>query len=197
MPITITNAGNATSSGMHTLSLTLPAGITGPTSSFVDNGWTCGAQSGTTVSCNKITDITPLSGDTVRIPVIPAISVQGQILTFTSNISGGGDANITNNSATVQLQVAIASAPPKAPGGFTGSHVWLRADNIALSDGASVSSWSNSGSNTTPATQTTLSKQPKLLKKTTTNLVDNINFNPVVALNGSTQNLVISGGILK
>lgn len=47
MPITITNAGNLASSGVHTIVLTIPINITGPASSFTDNGWSCGAQVGT------------------------------------------------------------------------------------------------------------------------------------------------------
>ena len=72
IPITVTNAGNLTSSGIHTIVLTVPANITGPVSPFTDNGWSCGAQIGTGVTCTKTTSIIPPTGnDIVRIPVTP------------------------------------------------------------------------------------------------------------------------------
>lgn len=58
MPITVTNVGNASSSGVHTVILTIPTNITGPTTAFTNNGWSCGAQVGTGVTCTKTTKIT-------------------------------------------------------------------------------------------------------------------------------------------
>lgn len=87
-PITITNAGNASSSGVHTVVLTIPANITGPASSFSDNGWFCGPQIGTGVTCTKTTTIsTPLGTDTVRIPVTPTLAASGTNVTFNVAIS--------------------------------------------------------------------------------------------------------------
>ena len=100
MPITITNAGNLASSGVHTVVMTIPANITGPATSFTDNGWSCGAQVGTGVTCTKTTAIsTPMGTDTVRIPIIPTLAASGTSVTFNVAISNPGDSNITNNTA--------------------------------------------------------------------------------------------------
>lgn len=78
----------------------IPANVTGPASSFSDNGWSCGAQVGTGVTCTKTTTIAPVTGsDTVRIPVTPNLAASGSNLTFTGTISNPGDSNITNNVA--------------------------------------------------------------------------------------------------
>jgi Domain of unknown function DUF11 len=111
IPLTLTNAGQANSSGLHTMVFTLPVGIVGPIGTTTSNGWTCGAQAGSTVTCTKTTSIAPLGTETLSIPVIPGLSTQGLTLTYTATNSGGADSNITNNSASVTMQVAVAPAP--------------------------------------------------------------------------------------
>ena len=84
----MTNVGNATSTGLHTVIFTVPTNITGPSTSFVDNGWTCGAQVGTGVTCTKTTTIsTPLGVETVRIPVTPTLAASGTSVTFDVRIT--------------------------------------------------------------------------------------------------------------
>lgn len=76
VPITVTNAGQASSSGAHTIVFALPTGIAGPTIPTTSYGWSCGAQVGTTVTCTKTTTIAPLGFETLNIPVIPATGTQ-------------------------------------------------------------------------------------------------------------------------
>jgi hypothetical protein len=76
LPITITNAGQATSTGVTTIALTLPTGINGPSNAFTDNGWSCGVAVASVVTCTKSTAIVALGTDTVNIPVTPTPAVQ-------------------------------------------------------------------------------------------------------------------------
>lgn len=100
MPITVTNAGNLASSGVHSVILTIPTNITGPASAFVNNGWSCGAQVGTGVTCTKTTTISgSLGEDTVRIPVTPTLAASGSNVRFDVRITNPGDSNVTNNTA--------------------------------------------------------------------------------------------------
>jgi hypothetical protein len=109
IPITLTNAGNLTSSGVHTAVLTLPGNISGPTSAFVDNGWSCGATVGSTVTCTKTTNIASLASDTFRIPVIPLPAAGGTSVTFNVSISNPGDSNNGNNTAFATNSVVSAT----------------------------------------------------------------------------------------
>lgn len=72
----MTNAGQASSSGTHTIVFTLPTGMAGPTAPTSSYGWNCGAQVGVTVTCAKITTIAPLGYETLNIPIIPAPGTQ-------------------------------------------------------------------------------------------------------------------------
>ena len=111
IPITLTNAGQASSSGTHTIVFTLPTGMAGPTAPTSSYGWNCGAQVGVTVTCAKITTIAPLGYETLNIPIIPAPGTQWTFKTFSVTNSGWWDSNTTNNSASVTLQIAIAPTP--------------------------------------------------------------------------------------
>ena len=115
LPIRVTNAGNLTSSGVHTVVLTIPTDITGPASPFTNNGWSCGAQVGTTVTCTKTTTIAYIAYDTVSIPVIPQAAAAGTSKTFNVAITNPGDSNLANNTAFATNAV-VAGAPVFAPG---------------------------------------------------------------------------------
>jgi hypothetical protein len=124
MPITVSNVGNLTSSGVHTAVLTLPANISGPTSAFVDNGWSCGATVGVTVTCTKTMTLAPLADDTFRIPVVPLPAAPATV-TFSVAISNPGDSNVANNTATSTNSVNTASLV-NAPGGVAGATFWVK-----------------------------------------------------------------------
>jgi hypothetical protein len=111
IPLTVSNIGNTGSTGLHTLSLWIPTGILGPWTSFTSNGWSCGAQIGTGVTCTKNTTLSALADDGVNIELTPQPSASGQTLTLTGNIVNASDSNTTNNRSSVSLQVAVAAAP--------------------------------------------------------------------------------------
>jgi hypothetical protein len=146
IPITLTNAGNLTSSGVHTAVLTLPANISWPTSAFVDNGWSCGATAGTTVTCTKTTTIASLASDTFRIPVIPLPAAGGTSVTFNVSISNPGDSNTSNNTAFATNSVVSATIA-YSPGGVTGANLWLKADGNknCNTNWCTITTWNNSG----------------------------------------------------
>lgn len=100
MPITLTNVGNLASTGSHTIVLSIPNNLIGPTYPFSDNGWTCGAQISSNVSCTKTTNIAAGMGtDTVRIPVTPTVAASGSNVTFNVSLTNLSDSNTTNNTA--------------------------------------------------------------------------------------------------
>ena len=112
LPVIVTNAGNTSSTGLHTVVMSIPNTIIWPANPFSDNGWSCWAQIGTGVTCTKTTTITSLWNDTVNIPVIPLPAANGTTVRFNAYISNINDSNLTNNSAFVDLQVTVAPAPP-------------------------------------------------------------------------------------
>jgi hypothetical protein len=191
MPITLTNVGNLSSSGNHQIVLIIPTNISWPTTGFSNNGWNCGAQIGTTVTCLKTTTIWPNSGDYLNIPVIPSLAASGTNPTFSITIANSGDSNITNNTASVIIQtpVIINSFSNNA-------RLRLKADSLtSLSDWSNVSVWNNLWSRS-HATQSISDAQPKLRKKINNNLIDNINFNPIVEFNGTGNYMLVTGWLL-
>jgi len=74
--------------------------------------------------------------------------------------------------------------------------LWLKADSLtSLEDWDSVSRRKNFWSRS-DATQFTTTNKPILKLKTVDNLVDNINFNPIVQFNGTGNFMVVSGWLL-
>jgi hypothetical protein len=181
MPITLSNVGNLTSSGVHTAVLTLPANISGPTSPFVDNGWSCGATVGVTVTCTKTMTLAPLSDDTFRIPVIPLPAAPATV-TFSVAISNSGDSNITNNTATSTNSVGTSSLV-NAPGGVTGPRFWSKADGgkNCSATGCTITTWFNSGVVAVNAVTG--------LGTVTYDPVTQINYNPTLYFNNASLNI--------
>lgn len=157
VPVTVTNAGTISSSGNHVLVLTLPANIAGPGTGFSDNGWSCGAQIGATVTCTKTTIIDSYEDETLRIPVTPTLAASGATVTFTGTISNTGDSITTNNSAFATNTVLGALA--NNPGGVSSPGLWLRAGNgtNCSTSGCTVTNWANNGSLANAASGTTAS----------------------------------------
>lgn len=146
VPVTITNAGTISSSGNHVTVLTLPWTITGPASPFTDNGWSCGAQIGATVTCTKTTTLASLWSDTFRIPVTPTLASSGTTVVFTGTISNSWDLIISNNSA-FSTNFVSGSTIVVNPGWVASPQLWLRADNgtNCSTSGCTITTWTNSG----------------------------------------------------
>jgi len=118
--ITPGNVGTRPSAGQISIVDTLPAGIT-LAQLATGNGWTCsGAVGASSFTCTSMDVIAAgATGQTIRARVAVASGLNGQILTNTAVISGGGEpvALSYNNTATDDVVVASSAA-------VTG-HVWL------------------------------------------------------------------------
>ncbi len=175
LPFVITNAGNLSSSGNTTLVFTVPTNFSGPTAGFTDNGWSCGAVVGTTVTCTKSGSIAPLATDTVRIPVKPNAAAGGTTANFSVSITNASDSNATNNTSTIALQIAVLSQTQT---------LWLRADagTNCSTNSCSISSWSDQSGLGRNATQGTVGNQPLYVNGA-------VNFNPAINFNTNTKTL--------
>jgi len=182
MPITVTNVWNLTSSWVHTAVLTIPTNISGPTSAFTDNGWSCGAQAGTTVTCTRTTNIAPLDTQTFYIPVIPQPAAGGTNVTFNLSISNPGDSDTANNTAYATNAV-VSAAPVISPGWVTGPRFWSKADGWknCSATGCTITTWFNSWVVAVNATTG--------LGIVTYDPATQINFNPTLYFNNASLNI--------
>ena len=115
--------------GTVTMSDTLPTGLT-PTSAS-GTGWTCPAPSGQTVSCTRSDALSAGAS-------YPAITVNANVLssapssvTNTATVSGGGEVNLSNDSAS-NLTYIVAASTGTADLSITTtatSGTWLYAGN--------------------------------------------------------------------
>lgn len=131
--ITPSNVGSVATSGTITVVDTLPTGMTvaeTPTGS----GWTCaGAVGASSFTCTSASVIGAAStGQVITARVAVASGLEGQILTNTAVISGGGEPpGLTgNNTATDPVAVATVA-------GVRG-RVWLDKDHDRVFSGVSV-----------------------------------------------------------
>ena len=102
IPVTITNNGNATGTGLLTFTTTLPNGYSAP-ASFVDGPWTC-STSGQVVVCTNpnMVGIAPTGSTTFNIPITPAASTVGTIPTITGTTAPvPNETSLANNTGTV------------------------------------------------------------------------------------------------
>jgi len=92
--ITVTNIGGATSNAAVTVTDTLPAGLTATAIGGI--GWTCP----TLTTCTRVDGLDPgLSFNDITVTVNVSLKAAAT-LTNTATVSGGGEANTTNNSAS-------------------------------------------------------------------------------------------------
>ena len=95
--VTVTNSGTPSTIGVVTLTDAVPPGLTPTAASGA--GWTC-TVTGATVTCTRSDALAPgASYPPVTITVNVAASAPASV-TNTATISGGGDVNTTNNTAT-------------------------------------------------------------------------------------------------
>jgi hypothetical protein len=185
LPITVSNIGNASSTGVHTMVLTLPTNVSGPTSAFVDNGWSCGAQAGTTVTCTKTMSVTAPTGvDTFRVPVLPAAAASGTSVTFNVTLTNASDSNTTNNTAFATNAV-VGGAPSLDAWGIAWESLWLQANNSrtnCTTQGCAITIWTNIGWLGTAANGVTG------LGTVTYDAATTINGNPTVYFNNASLN---------
>ena len=95
--ITVTNSGTPSTIGVVTLTDTVPTGLTPTAASGA--GWTC-TVAGATVTCTRSDALAPgASYPPVTITVNVATNAPASVAN-TATISGGGDVNTANNTAT-------------------------------------------------------------------------------------------------
>jgi uncharacterized repeat protein (TIGR01451 family) len=101
--ITVSNAGNGSSSGAVTVTDILPVGLTGTTMS--GNGWTCTLGS---LSCTRADALAP-DGNYAALTLIVNVAVTtASTVTNAATVSGGGETNAANDTAS---DVTIVDGP--------------------------------------------------------------------------------------
>lgn len=104
--ITVTNVGAGSSSGVVTVTDTLPAGLTA--TSMSGSGWTCVLEPQPT--CTRNDALAPASSyPTITLTVDVGPDVEGPVMNTATVSGGGGDPNPANNSATATVEVGISS----------------------------------------------------------------------------------------
>ncbi|MBZ5521731.1 MAG: DUF11 domain-containing protein [Acidobacteriia bacterium] len=104
--ITVTNVGGATTSNPVSIADTLPAGLTA--TSISGTGWNCT----TLTSCSRADGLDPgLSFEPITLTVNVSVNTAAQV-TNTATVSGGGEANVTNNTASDVTTITPLTVPP-------------------------------------------------------------------------------------
>ncbi|MEA2162345.1 MAG: hypothetical protein QOK37_472 [Thermoanaerobaculia bacterium] len=100
--INVSNGGPDATSGTITVANTVPFGVTGATGA--GTGWTCGAQSGSVVTCTSTTSI-PSSSAATPLTISMTAPASGPAVD-TANVSATtGDPNTGNNSASSSVTI--------------------------------------------------------------------------------------------
>ncbi len=114
VPVTVTNIGNAPTTGVITTSITLPTG-TSASPTFTSNGNTC-TTSGQTVTCTNpgpLSVTSPTNSTLIEVPVTAAPSTVGtKPGPFTATPSTPGETTTANNPATPMTPTNPVSPAP-------------------------------------------------------------------------------------
>ena len=100
--ITVTNVGGGPSSGTITVSDTLPAGLVA--TAISGSGWTCAQPQGTCTHPGPLAPAASLPALTLTVDVA---TNAGSPLVNSTTVSGGGDTNPANNTATDSVTVDV------------------------------------------------------------------------------------------
>jgi uncharacterized repeat protein (TIGR01451 family) len=104
--LTVTNAGGTATSGTVTVSDTLPAGLS--YSSAAGTGWTCGVA-GQAITCTRSDALAAGASYPAITVVVNVLQTAGSSLTNTAAVSGGGQTNTSNDSASDPTTVVSSS----------------------------------------------------------------------------------------
>jgi uncharacterized repeat protein (TIGR01451 family) len=110
--VTVTNLAANAATGQLTVSTTLPAGVSTPSTNFTSGSWSC-TRVGQTVTCTNpnTTGLAQNVTSVIALPVVPSTGNMGQFLTFNFNVSStSSDTNLGNNSTAITTTVPV-SAP--------------------------------------------------------------------------------------
>jgi regulation of enolase protein 1 (concanavalin A-like superfamily) len=106
--LTVNNVGSAASSGTITVVDTLPTSLT--PSGTAGSGWTCSINA-QTVSCTSSSVIAAANSSTpITLSVLVSNSAPASV-TNTATVSGGGETNTTNDSASDPTTISAAGVP--------------------------------------------------------------------------------------
>ena len=108
--IVVRNAGAGATAGTVTMSDTVPAGLT-PTSAS-GTGWTCGIA-GQVVTCTR-SDVLAAAASYPSITLTVNVAGNAPSVTNTATVSGGGETNIANDSASDVTTIVGVSTPAPA-----------------------------------------------------------------------------------
>jgi uncharacterized repeat protein (TIGR01451 family) len=143
--ITVSNVGNGASSGMVSVTDTLPASLT--LTALSGPGWACVIA---TVTCDRSDALAGgASYPAITLTVNVSTSAPSSV-TNTAAVSGGGDTNANNNSASDQTTVASSAGSPSLDMGVLASPNTFPKGGTASYD----ASMSNAGTASTSGTVT-------------------------------------------
>src|ERR1700737_4505239 len=115
--VTVSNIGPVATSGLVTVSDTLPAGLTPSTAS--GTGWGCGIA-GQTVTCTRSDALAPAGSYPVITIAVAVSQAATSPLTNTATVAGGGEVNTANDSAsdstTITSQADIGASKTASRG---------------------------------------------------------------------------------
>ena len=100
--LNVSNAGPDATSGTITVTNTVPSGVTGATGA--GTGWTCGAQSGSTITCTSTTSI-PSSSAATPLAISMTAPANGPAVDTAAVSATTGDPNTGNNSASASVTI--------------------------------------------------------------------------------------------
>jgi uncharacterized repeat protein (TIGR01451 family) len=104
--VTVGNSGGVATSGVVTVTDTLPAGLTYV--SAAGTGWTCGAV-GQTVTCTRSNALAAGASYPAITIVVGVSQTAGASVTNTASVSGGGQTNTSNDSASDPTTIVSSS----------------------------------------------------------------------------------------
>jgi hypothetical protein len=157
--ISVTNDGGLTDPGNITYTVPTPSyTLTGPSTGNVGVASTnfTVVLSGTVIGTLTITPSSGGGGGTFT-PSTVALTTGAPTATFTYTPSSGGTKTIstTNNGGLANPgSISYLVVAPFDPSTIAGLKLWLKADSLALSDGAVVATWTDNSGTANNATQT-------------------------------------------
>jgi len=112
--LTAHNSGGGPTTGTVTVTDVLPAGLT-PTA-VAGSGWTCPAPSGQTVTCTR-SDVLAAGASYLPIRVtVTVLSTSASALTNVATVSGGGETNAANDTASDPTNIISLAGLPNTSG---------------------------------------------------------------------------------
>ena len=149
--INVTNAGAGSTSGTVTVSDTLPAGLTA--TAMAGSGWSCAQPAG---PCTR-GDVLGAGGSYPAITLTVNVSASAPAsVTNTATVSGGGETNTGNNTASDVTSILAAAVPDLTiakshSGNFTRGQIGATYTILVSNSGAASTSGTVTVSDTVPA----------------------------------------------